>query len=88
VPGNITLLPLPPKSSELNPVENIWQYIRDNWLSNRVFASYQDLLDHCCSAWNALVEQPWTIMSVGLRSSVMIRKAWYNSAPPTGSSPP
>jgi transposase len=36
VPENITLLPLPPRSPELNPVENIWQFMRDNWLSNRV----------------------------------------------------
>ena len=35
VPANVTLLPLPPRSPELNPVENIWQFIRDNWLSNR-----------------------------------------------------
>ena len=67
IPGNITLLPLPPKSPELNPVENIWQFMCDNWLSNRVFRSYDDILEHCCYAWNKLVDQPWTIMSVGLR---------------------
>jgi DDE superfamily endonuclease len=67
IPANITLMPLPPKSPELNPVENIWQFIRDNWLSNRVFRSYDDILDHCCFAWNKLVDQPWTIMSIGLR---------------------
>jgi transposase len=67
IPGNITLLPLPPKSPELNPVENIWQFMRDNWLSNRVFRSYDDILEHCCYAWNKLVDQPWTIMSIGLR---------------------
>jgi putative transposase len=50
VPDNITLLPLPPKSPKLNPVENIWQFMRDNWLSNRVFKSYEDILDHCCFA--------------------------------------
>lgn len=50
VPENITLLPLPPKCPELNPVENIWQYLRDNWISNRVFQSYDDILDHCCYA--------------------------------------
>jgi len=49
------------------PVENIWQFMRDNWLSNRVFQSYDDLLDHCCDAWNKLVDQPWQIMSIGLR---------------------
>ena len=67
VPDNITLLPLPPRSPELNPVENVWQFMRDNWLSNRVFASYADILDNCCYAWNTLVDQPWRIMSLGLR---------------------
>ena len=67
VPHNITIMPLPPKSPELNPVENVWQYMRDNWLSNRVFKSYDDLVDHCCDAWNKLVEQPWRIMSIALR---------------------
>jgi hypothetical protein len=52
---------------DLNPVENIWQFVRDNWLSNRVFFSYDNILDHCCDAWNKLVDQPWTIMSIGLR---------------------
>ena len=56
VPANITLLPLPPKASELNPVENIWQYMRENWISNRVFTSYNDILDHCCEAWNKLTD--------------------------------
>jgi len=67
IPDNITLMPLPPRSPELNPTENIWQFIRDNWLSNRVFRSYEDILDHCCAAWNRLADQPWTIMSIGLR---------------------
>ena len=67
VPPNITLVALPPKCPELNPVENVWQFMRDNWLSNRIFTSYHDLLDHCCDAWNKLINQPWTIMSVGLR---------------------
>jgi len=67
IPRNITPMPLPPKSPELNPVENIWQFMRDNWLSNRVFKSYSDILDHCCFAWNQLTNQPWRIMSIGLR---------------------
>ena len=68
VPGNITLMPLPPKCPELNPVENVWQFMRDNWLSSRVFKSYDDILDHCCFAWNRLTDQPWRIMSLGLRT--------------------
>ena len=66
VPSNITIVPLPAKYSELNPVENVC-HTRDNWLSNRVFRSYDDLLDRCCEAWNKLVDQPWHIMTIGLR---------------------
>jgi hypothetical protein len=67
VPDNITLLTLPPRSPELNPVENVWQFMRQNWLSNRVFDSYDDIVAHCCEAWNKLADQPWRIMSLGLR---------------------
>ena len=67
VPANLTLVPLPARSPELNPVENIWQFLRENWLANRVFASYSDILDHCCAAWNTLMDQPWRIMSLSLR---------------------
>ena len=67
VPPNITLMPIPPRCPELNPVENVWQFMRDNWLSNRIFKSYDDIVDHCCFAWNKLVDQPWRIMSIGLR---------------------
>ena len=64
IPSNISLLPLPPRSPELNSQENIWQFIRQNWLSNRIFQSFDDIVDHCCDAWNALIEQPWKIMSI------------------------
>ena len=52
VPPNITLVPLPAKAPELNPVENIWQYLRENWISNRVFTSYTVRIrgrTHCAS---------------------------------------
>lgn len=67
VPLNISIVLLPSRSPELNPVENLWQFMRDNWLSNRVFASFDDIVDHCAGAWNRLVDQPWRIMSIGLR---------------------
>ena len=67
VPDNITLMPLPPRSPELNPTENIWQFMRDNWLSNRVFKSYDDIVALCCDAWNNLIDRPWKIMSIGMR---------------------
>ncbi len=67
IPPNITLVPLPPKCPELNPTENIWQFMRDNWLSNRIFRSSEDVVAHCVDAWNKLVDQPWHIMSIGMR---------------------
>ncbi|MEK0189006.1 IS630 family transposase [Microcoleus anatoxicus PTRS2] len=71
VPANISILPLPPKSPELNPVENLWLFMRENWLSNRVFKSYDDIVAHCCDAWRKLESQPWRIMSIG-------RREWAN----------
>lgn len=44
--------------------------MRNNWLSNRVFASYDAIVDHCCDAWNCLFDQPWRVMSLGLRQCV------------------
>ena len=70
VPANITLLPLPPKCPELNVMENIWQFMRDNWLSNCIFQSYDDIVDHCCHAWNKLTDEPWRIMTIGRRDWV------------------
>jgi hypothetical protein len=58
VPDNISLLHLPPYSPELNPAENIWQFLRQNQLSNRVFDSYDAILDACCQAWNMLAATP------------------------------
>ena len=69
VPDNITLFPLPPKCPELNPVENIWQFLRDNWLSNTIFATYDDIVQACCKARNNLNNQPERITSIGLRKS-------------------
>jgi hypothetical protein len=48
VPSDISLMPLPPRAPELNGQENIWQFMRQNWLSNRVFKSFDDIVDHCC----------------------------------------
>lgn len=67
VPKNLTIILLPSRSPELNPVENIWQYLRQNWLSNRVFETYDNILDAGCAAWNRLLAQPETITSIAMR---------------------
>jgi len=66
---------LPPRSPELNSQENIWQFMRQNWLSNRVFKSYDNIVDHCCYAWNTLIDQPWKIMSIALRDWAYIGRS-------------
>ena len=67
LPDNISLLFLPSRAPELNPVENLWQYLRQTYLSNRVFETYEDILDAACEAWNRIIEQPWKIISIGTR---------------------
>jgi transposase len=67
VPDNISLLQLPPYCPELNPVENIWQFRRQNYLSHRVFESYQSIVDACCDAWIALTNAPERIRSIATR---------------------
>ena len=57
-PNNITPILPPSRSPDLNPVENIWQYLRANWLSNRVFETYDDIIDAACDAWRKLIAQP------------------------------
>ena len=64
VPSNISLLHLPPYSPELNPVENVWEYLRANKLSNSVFDTYDTIVDRCCAAWNWLTDTPDRIRSV------------------------
>ena len=67
VPANLSLLHLPPYSPELNPVENVWQFLRQNYLSNRVLSTYEDILDACCDAWNALIAMPDRIQTIASR---------------------
>ena len=66
-PANITFLPLPPRSPELNPAENVWQYLRQRWLSNHIFNDYDAILDAVCDAWNRLIAEPDRIQSIGAR---------------------
>jgi len=58
LPKNLTIILLPSRSPELNPVETIWQYMRANWLSNRVFEDREAILDAGCDAWNRLSTNP------------------------------
>jgi transposase len=65
VPPNLTLVHLPPYSPELNPVETVWLYLRERWLSHRVLAGgYDAVLDAACQAWRALLAEPGRLRSL------------------------
>lgn len=62
--SNITMLKLPPYSPELNPIEQVWQWLRQNCLSNRCFEGYDDIVEACTNAWNTFRSVPERVMSV------------------------
>jgi hypothetical protein len=65
VPDNVTLIHLPPYRPELNPVENVWLYLRERWLSHRVLAGgYEAVVNAACAAWNALRAEPGRLGSL------------------------
>lgn len=64
VPDNITLLPLPAYSPELNPVERLWLYLKERFLSHRLLDDYDAIVDAACLAWNRLVAEVGRIKSL------------------------
>ncbi len=68
VPDNIAMLTLPAYSPELNPMENVWDYLRQNKLCSRVWDSYEDIVEACKQAWHFLIDDPDRIRSLGQRS--------------------
>ena len=68
MPKNISLLPLPPYAPELNPVEQVWAYLRANFLSHRVWNSYDAIVNACCDAWNKLMSTPERLASITRRT--------------------
>ena len=67
VPDNIVLQHLPPYSPELNPMENVWDYLRQNKLYALVWDSYDEIIEACKTAWNWLIADPGRITSIGMR---------------------
>jgi hypothetical protein len=82
MPENITPIFLPSRAPELNPVENVWQYLRQNSISNTVFENYDAIVDAACDAWRKLPARPETMASIGMRTgptSVSRYDLWYDA---------
>lgn len=62
--ANISLLPLPSASPELNPVEQVWHWVRENHLANRCFSDYEDIVDACSMAWNSFAKNIEVVKSL------------------------
>lgn len=68
IPSNITLVRLPPYSPELNPTENVWEFLRSNYLSHKIYQTIDDVIDACCRAWNSVIGEAGRIRSICTRS--------------------
>jgi transposase len=75
IPGCITLEPLPPRSPERNPVERLWLYLKERFLSHRLLNDHAAIEDAICTAWSrleaetgrltSLTAYPWIMECVG-----------------------
>jgi hypothetical protein len=74
LPDNMTLLPLPPYAPELNPMENVWEYLRANKLCALVWDSYDDIVAACKAAWDFLIQDPDRIRSIGQRTWACVKR--------------
>ena len=64
VPANVTLVALPPYSPELNPVERVWLYLKERFLSHRLLEDYTAVVDAACAAWQRVTGEPGRIASL------------------------
>jgi transposase len=64
VPSNITLVPLPSYSPELNPVERVWLYLKERFLSHRIHADYDAIVEAASLAWNSLCAEAGRLTSL------------------------
>lgn len=64
IPENLSLIPLPPYSPELNPMENLWHHGRSHYWSNRVYRDYDELLEAAAQGWRAMCLDPERVRSI------------------------
>ena len=71
--SNLTIIKLPPYSPELNPIEQVWSWLRQHHLANRCFKGYDDILDACSDAWNSFVSDAKRVTKMCSRDWIEVR---------------
>lgn len=82
VPSNITLVPLPPYSPQLNSVERVWLHLKERFLSHRLHADYDAIADAASKAWNKLRAETGRLASLCSYPwipQVKWNAGWYDS---------
>lgn len=64
IPGNITVVPLPAYSPELNPIENLWHFLKSHHWSNRIYDDYDAIFHSAVDAWRRVCLNPVNIQSI------------------------
>ena len=67
LPASITLVQQPPYSPECNPIERVWLFMRERFLSLQVWPDREAIIQACCDAWNAVVDEPGRLQSLCLQ---------------------
>lgn len=70
--SNISIIKLPPYSPELNPIEQVWQWLRQNELANRCFDGYEDIVNECSRAWNSFISDVERVKTLCLRDWIEV----------------
>ncbi|NRA59789.1 MAG: transposase [Psychrobium sp.] len=70
---NVSMIKLPPYSPELNPIEQVWSWMRQHHLANRSFKGYDDIVSSICEAWNSFLNSAERVTS-------MCTRDWINLA--------
>ena len=73
---NVSILKLPPYSPELNPIEQVWSWLRQHHLANRCFSGYDDIIDASSIAWNDFVSDVKRVHVTGLKWE-KLNADWY-----------
>ncbi len=72
--SNLSILKLPPYSPELNPIEQVWSWLRQHHLANRCFESYEAIVDACSNAWNDFISDKARVSKMCSRNWAVLNR--------------